>query len=755
MDIYAFTEQQKFINQEISLRNEMNDAKMKGDVNKYHNLAQSMYNTTYNVQQVTERSADVLDSIPAIKEYKQFVFPLLQRSFSNLTIQTINDALNYSILKRMKNGKAAIDNNYKNKTINSTVLNICNYIIEREPIITAAGVMFKRHGTTPNPLEEVITEFLDARTIYKKEMLKHPKGSEQYEKYNLLQLLAKIDANGLYGAMGNKSCILYNLYVASSITAQGRACISTAGTFFEAFLANNVKFIDLDEIVTFIHNVCDLETRRYNDIFILDRNISIEEVFNKLILTCDITKYIPTEDDLLIVWELLNNVSQVDLNRLYYKNNLYEFMENRYSLNMYVTIMQTLQSPFLDPNEPNDEIKEQLDDFCDLLKEWVYYPHIFIDKQQRYSSMIRSVCILTDTDSTLISLDAWYRFSLEKLRNVDMNIRTQVTDAHDFILNGSDTKIVDTIEKTDIDYNFVDDEVVEVKKYAEPFIIIPQENIRYSVINILAYCLYNIVNDYMELFTINAIAVRVDKKCLLIMKNEFLFKRVLLEASNKKRYATIQELQEGNKVPEEKELDIKGMDIRKSTINPYTRSRMEKIIHEDILKADNIDLVHILKQLAIFENDIFNSLRSGEKLYCKPIKVKSIKAYDDPMRVVGIKQSIVWNALKDDDTPIIDLEQINNLDILKLNINKHNIEDLKIKNEYAYNKVINLMSSNKYFEKGIDSIAIPKDQTFPDWMIDYIDYTTVINNNLSVFPLESLRIYRGNNSNNYTNIISL
>lgn len=336
-----------------------------------------------------------------------------------------------------------------------------------------------------------------------------------------------------------------------------------------------------------------------------------------------------------------------------------------------------------------------------------------------------------------------------------MSIRTQVNNVHDFILDGSTPEVIDTIDKTDIDYNFVDDEIVEVKKYAEPFIIIPQENVRYSTINILAYCLYKIVNDYMELFTINANAVRVDKKCLLIMKNEFLFKRVLLEASNKKRYATIQELQEGNKVPKEKELDIKGMDIRKSTINPYTRERMEKIIHEDILKADNIDLVHILKQLAIFENDIFNSLRNGEKLYCKPIKVKSIKAYDDPMRVVGIKQSIVWNALKDDDAPMIDLEQINNLDILKLNINKHNIENLKSKNEYAYNKVIALMSSNKYFEKEIDSIAIPKDQTFPDWMIDFIDYTTVINNNLSVFPLESLRIYRGNSSNNYTNIISL
>ena len=336
-----------------------------------------------------------------------------------------------------------------------------------------------------------------------------------------------------------------------------------------------------------------------------------------------------------------------------------------------------------------------------------------------------------------------------------MKIRTEIVDPYNYIVNNGELIINDTIDETDLDYNFVDDEIIEEKKLISPFIILPQENVRYSSINIMAYCLYKIVNDYMEKFTINANAVREDKKCLLIMKNEFLFKRVLLEASNKKRYATLQELQEGHKVPEEKELDIKGMDIRKSTINPYTRERMERIIHEDILRSDNLDLVNILKKLAIFENDIFNSLRNGEKIYCKPVNVKSIRAYDDPMRVVGIKQSIVWNALKDDDMPMIDLEQINNIDILKLNINRNNIEKLKETNIEAYNKVINLMNNNSYFDKSIDSIAIPKDNMFPSWMVDYIDYKTVINDNLSVFPLESLGIYRGNQNNNYTNIISL
>ena len=49
--------------------------------------------------------------------------------------------------------------------------------------------------------------------------------------------------------------LLYNINVATSITSQGRALVSSASMCFEMFLANNVKFGSLNEVVEFIDHI--------------------------------------------------------------------------------------------------------------------------------------------------------------------------------------------------------------------------------------------------------------------------------------------------------------------------------------------------------------------------------------------------------------------------------------------------------------------------------------------------------------------
>ena len=145
-----------------------------------------------------------------IQSYKDKMKRLMFLYNPNIPQKDLDNIINYSINKRLYNANAGISNSYKRyidpetKKFKDlfhefTLLQIADYIKQREPIVTAMGTMFRKHGEVPNPLAITIQSFLDLRSQYKKEMFKYPKGSEQFEKYNLLQQLSKIDANGIYG----------------------------------------------------------------------------------------------------------------------------------------------------------------------------------------------------------------------------------------------------------------------------------------------------------------------------------------------------------------------------------------------------------------------------------------------------------------------------------------------------------------------------------------------------------------------------
>ena len=701
--------------------------------------------------------------------YEDEMVRLVHSYLPHMTHEDIRRAVQYSMQKRYKETKCKIDNNYTKTQTTSTLLEMANWINEREPICTAYGVMFKKHNLKkPNPLTELVRSFMEGRDIDKKKMFEYLEAHDYVNaaKYNLMQLLDKRDANSIYGCLGNAACVLYNLYVAASITAQGRSVISTATMFFESFLANNVKFASLEEVLHFIDCVkSERKDRKFNDSVILDFPVSVDMCFAKIIRTCGDwrkgrIKWVPDMEDAKIIYRVLKNSSQEDINRIFYKNNLYAFIDNSVIINAIRYILKLLKEPYLSPNRVPEEIQVELDALQDLMREYIYYPHMYIDRIDRCDNMIKDVCVISDTDSTIVSFDAFYHYVLDRVYMDDISILNMELDTRT-----EETYDVPRMERR---YDFFTDEVVERESNIKPFVLIPQNNLRFSIINIIAYISGNLCNEYIELYTKHNHSWRPERKCLLYLKNEFLFSRALL-TPNKKNYATNQELKEGVILEQDIEhsLDIKGLPINKSTLNDSAKSALQKILYEDILVTDHINPARIIEKIAILEKDIEESLRSGEKKYFKPLSIKAYSSYEDPMRIQGIKASIVWNRVRDPQLEAIDLDARNTIGVVKVQIDPSNIDRIRDKYPDVYDRFVELFMDQTFFKPGVNedcspkkkeitTLAIPIDVDTPEWVSEFIDYKTIVNDNVGNFPVESVGIRRlGANNINYSTIMNI
>ena len=160
------------------------------------------YKTPYQ-EQVQTKVLEGLSKSPTLNKYKDVMRQCISLYYPRMPQTDIDAAIDYSIKKRFQDTKEVRitnsykryrdeNDNYKDLEQQITLQKLADYILSREPIVTAHGTMFKHHGTEPNPLNDVIQSFLALRSEHKKMMFKFPKGSEDYEKYNLLQSLTKM-----------------------------------------------------------------------------------------------------------------------------------------------------------------------------------------------------------------------------------------------------------------------------------------------------------------------------------------------------------------------------------------------------------------------------------------------------------------------------------------------------------------------------------------------------------------------------------
>lgn len=124
--------------------------------------------------------------------------------------------------------------------------------------------------------------------------------------------------------------------------------------------------------------------------------------------------------------------------------------------------------------------------------------------------------------------------------------------------------------------------------------------------------------------------VAKDRIFLYAMKNEFKFASFALTTKAKHYFALITS-QEGT-IYTDPELEVKGVSLRTSNIPPIVMDefrRTVKDLSQKVADEEKLELIPLMEKVAQIEHDVADSVRLGKADYLKTIGVKSRDAYSD------------------------------------------------------------------------------------------------------------------------------
>lgn len=609
-----------------------------------------------------------------LKEWKETNRNLISRMYPTLKDKNINKFLDKMIDKYIEVPTGIIDNNHVHKSIQVDLLSVIDWYRNNNLIAAGYGAFFKNQDVEINPAATMLDNFLTLRKSYKKQLKNYSNDSYEYASFDRKQLIEKLAANSYYGASGAATSNFFNLYTATSTTATGQSLISTTMTAFESFMSDNVPFIDLEDCMMYINNVLN-EKYKISSGFLPNKN-------HDVVLERFKSKFFEWKDEYEYpLFKLLINLNQDELNKLYYKTNLYEFTKIPKIRNMYHSIIRNTNE-FKDPNKLPKETESEIKELWAYYKQFVFYNNFAFNRIQRLKNDTRKCVVTIDTDSNMLDFSELIRFTEDYVISIDPMLQVRDFNTNAFIA-------VNTF------CYFITEMITE---------------------NLAKYCKDSNILDRFS--------PRIN------MKNEFLFSRMIL-TEKKKRYMSKVLLREGN---DDNKIDIKGLDFMKSNTNDTTKAYFKILAQKEILEAEDINIANVIRGTRDFQNIIEEDLKSGGKKFLTPISVKEIGAYAEPLRNQGIRGVIAWNVIY----PDLEITLPEKLDIVKVKMEREDdIEELETTHPDIYRNIIRGIFRNDNEEirkKGISIVAIPRNiDTLPEWLIPYIDYDSIINGNITKF----------------------
>lgn len=622
-----------------------------------------------------------------ITKWKNEMKQRIHMRFKNkpLNDKKIEKYLDKKINEYMVNPKVDVINNYRNATVHTDLLSLIDVIEKNQLIIGGGGVLYVQHGERENIMFDYITNLQNERKFHKKERKKYEKGTDAWLMEDIMQGNVKTKVNSLYGVHGYEYFIIYNRFIAESITNCGRQIITTAVMTFENFLSGSIKYNTEEEVFAFITNVCN----EYSDnmdfsIFTLD---DIDYKVTKRIL--DTCAFECSNTFVSSIKGIVENLSYGEKILLYYKNNLYEFSMLPFIKEKLKFIMANLDE--LKKPEKSDikdpAIIEMIDEVWKFYEVFVLYNHPIFDRVRKAMFTDRKNVLYVDTDSNFIGLNEWVTFAKKDI-------------------------LENTYTKDEREMNFI-------------------------IVNLMTLFLSEVIDRGLHTLC-KHMNVKNEYADILNMKNEFYLDRILFTDA-KKRYISNSVLQEGELLAGGEGLpDIKGFDFKKAGVKPYIRDYYTKICLEEILRAKKIDVEKIYRDVLVLKDEIEQSMKNGESTFFKQATVQIVEHYKNPYSTQGVVAVLLWNGLNPEyamelptDCDIVPIKELtgpkfDNARNRYVWRNEDFVMEFKNKFPDAYDnleKFIYNNSNQSIREMGLTSIAKPKNTEvpLPEWFSFLLD----------------------------------
>lgn len=603
-----------------------------------------------------------MDSNVVIDEYIEYTVDMYMRLYPDSDISQVRQLVIQKVEQSLIDIPCVLHNDTYHEYVDTTVLDVCNWLKIRKPIISGNGTFFKQHREYQAPTIKVLETWLQRRKQIKKIMFTYPKGSIEYNNHYTGQNNQKVICNAEYGESGSALSSSYSVYLPASTTGSAKNLTTTLICLVEMFVSNDDKFMlmkDINELMDFIINVLsDTEDRPYRVTKYFNPSDVANRLYNMLRSKNDADKDLLNRFVLSLTQDERSKLMLASNFKLLLREFLYTEMNTIGTyLKQHMVDLENCTKEQIHIAGYGEEAPEAIADIfqkvSNITESSCIYPFIPNDVEERADHAMRDLVCVVDTDSLMLH----YPKLINEFQTDTGNFRLSCLCAAGF-----GTRI---FGKT-------------------------------------------IVPKYIEYFTKNAGIEDKYYRDKIMFKNEFTYLIMIL--FEKKMYLDSQFVQEGT--PRNiHDIEAKGVSFKKRDSADFLGPVILDLVDRYLVSTDQIPVDSIVNEYLNIHARVKREVVYDLSYYTKA-GIKSEEAYDKTKTLpIQIRGAQIWND-------IMSTEQIQPLDRVYIVWLSYE----RLEQSTNNSRVRRLLELCKKYSPKEACICIPETYTrIPDWISIGID----------------------------------